>query len=87
VLRARHGITSRELSKLSGLVSTWITAAEIGDVDASPLVAWWQRYLRALHRSYTDPPVPQGPGWGVLRMAPAQDLKARPKRRSTTPPE
>lgn len=85
VLRARHGLTTRELGTLSGLVPGWIVDAEFGRVEAGALVAWWQRYLRNLSEHYANPPLPPGAKVGVLRVPPPHKLDARPRRKATPP--
>lgn len=87
VLRVRHNLTLRELAALSGIPGGTIGAIEDDREPFEPLVAWWQRYLRALHRSYVAPPVPGGPEHGVVRAAPRLDLKKRPRRAPTPKPE
>lgn len=45
LLRRRHNLQARDVSALTGLGAQWITRAESGVVDATPLVEWWGRYL------------------------------------------
>lgn len=87
LLRVRHNLTLRELSGLTALPASVLSLAENDEAPPDPLVAWWQRYLRALHRSYVAPPVPPGPKEGVLRLRTAPTLRDRPRRGSTPKPE
>lgn len=54
LLRRRHKLHPRDVSALTGLGTQWITRAEDGRVDATPLVEWWGRYLTTFARE--NPP-------------------------------
>lgn len=47
LLRRRHRLQVRDVTGLTGLGQQWVRAAELGTVDATPLVEWWGRYLYA----------------------------------------